>query len=93
MSIKDNHNRKVTFDTGDELGGMIDKLTVMTGRLAAKVRESGRQFKPQIYQVGEEDKIEKVMIDVIMISKITKLGIGHIVDTGKTSTGKILEVD
>ena len=47
MSIKDNHNRKVTFDTGDELGDKIDKLTVVIGRLAAKDRESGRQFKPR----------------------------------------------
>ena len=36
MSIKDNHNRKVTFDTGDELGDKIDKLTMIIGRLAAK---------------------------------------------------------
>ena len=50
MSIKNNHNRKVSFDTWDELGDKMDKLTVMIGRLTAKDRESGRQFKPQIYQ-------------------------------------------
>ena len=33
------------------------------------------------------------MIDVIMISEVTKVGIGQIVETGETSTGKILEVD
>ena len=49
-SIKDNHNRKVTFDTGDKLGDKIDKLTVMIGKLAARNSRSGRQFKPQIYQ-------------------------------------------
>ena len=38
MSIKDNHNRRVTFDTGDELGDKIDKLTVMIGKLAARER-------------------------------------------------------
>ena len=50
MSIKDNHSRRVTFDTGDELGGKIDILTVMIGKLAAMDSGSGRQLKPQIYQ-------------------------------------------
>ena len=50
MSIKDNHSRKVTFDTGDELGDKIDKLAVMIAKLAARDSRSGRQFKPQIYQ-------------------------------------------
>ena len=50
MSIKDNHNRRVTFHTGVELGDKIDKLTVMVGKLAARDSRSVRQFKPQIYQ-------------------------------------------
>ena len=48
MSIKDNHSRIVTFETRDELGDKIDKLTVMIGKLAARDSGSGRQFKPQI---------------------------------------------
>ena len=36
MSIRDGTNRKVSFNTRDELGGEIDKLTVMLGRLAVK---------------------------------------------------------
>ena len=50
MSIKVNHSRRVTFDTGDQLGDKIDKLTVMIGKLAARDSRSGRQFKPKIYQ-------------------------------------------
>ena len=50
MTIKDNHSRRVTFDTGDELGDKIDKLTAMIGKLVARDSGSGRQFKPQIYQ-------------------------------------------
>ena len=46
MNIKDNYNRRVTFDTRVELGDKIDKLTVMIGKLAARDSESGRQFKP-----------------------------------------------
>ena len=51
MSIKDIHNRRVTFNTGDELGDKIDKITEMIGKPAARDIKSGRQFKPQIYQV------------------------------------------
>ena len=50
MGITDNHSRRVTFYTGDELGDKIDKLMVMIGKLAARDSESVRQFKPQIYQ-------------------------------------------
>ena len=50
MSIKDNHSGRVTFDTGDELGDKIDKLTVMIGKLAARDSRAGRKFKPQTYQ-------------------------------------------
>ena len=50
ISIKDNHSRRVTFDTGDELVDKIDKLAVMIRKLAARDSRSGRQFKPQIYQ-------------------------------------------
>ena len=50
MRIKDNHSRRITFDTGDKLGDEIDKLTVMIGKLAARDSRSGRKFKPQICQ-------------------------------------------
>ena len=50
MSIKDNHSRRVSFDTREELGDKVDKLTVLIGKLAARDSRSGRQFKPQIYQ-------------------------------------------
>ena len=50
MSIKDNYNKKVTFDTWDRLEDKIDKLTIMMGKLAARDKGANRQFKPQIYQ-------------------------------------------
>ena len=50
MSIRDGHNRKVSFDTREELGDMIDKLAEMIGKLAARDRGIGRHFKPQIHQ-------------------------------------------
>ena len=50
MSIRDGHNRKLSFDTREELGDKIDKLAVMIGKLANRDSRTGRQFKPQIYQ-------------------------------------------
>ena len=49
MSIKDNHSRRVTFDTREELEDKIDKLAVMIGKLAARDSRPSTQFKPQIY--------------------------------------------
>ena len=39
MSIRDGHNRKVSFDTKKELGDKIDKLVVIIGKLGT--RDSG----------------------------------------------------
>ena len=50
MNNRDGTNRKVSFNTRDELGDKIDKLTVMLGKLAAKDNNNKRPFKPQIYQ-------------------------------------------
>ena len=50
MSIRDGISRKVSFNTRDELGDKIDKLTVMLGKLAAKDDNNKRPFKPQIYK-------------------------------------------
>ena len=50
MSIRGSHNRKVSFDTKEELGDKIDKLVVMIGKLVTRDSGAGRQFKPQIYQ-------------------------------------------
>ena len=47
MSITlDSHNRKVSFDTKEELGDKIVKLVVMIGKLATRDSGAGRQFKP-----------------------------------------------
>ena len=50
MSIRDGHNRKVSFDTMEELGNMIDKFAVIIGKLATRDGRTNRQFKPQIHQ-------------------------------------------
>ena len=51
MSIREGQkSRRVSFDTGEELGDKIDKLLAMIGRLAAKDSGKVRPFKPQIHQ-------------------------------------------
>ena len=50
MNIRDETERKVSFNARDELGDKIDKLTVMMSRLAVKDSDDKRPFKPQIYK-------------------------------------------
>ena len=48
MSIREGTDKRVSFDTKDELGDKIDKLTVVIGKLAATENHERRPFKPQI---------------------------------------------
>ena len=50
MSVKDGTERRVSFNTRDELGDKTGKLTVVISRLAAKDTHEKRPFKPQIYK-------------------------------------------
>ena len=49
-NVRDGTESKVSFNTRDELGDKIDKLTVVMSRLAAKDSHEKRPFKPQIYK-------------------------------------------
>ena len=46
MNVRDGTERKVSFNTRDELGDKIEKLTVVMSRLAAKDSHEKRSFKP-----------------------------------------------
>ena len=50
MNVRDGTERKVSFNTRDELGNKIDKVTVMMSRLAAEDSYEKRPFKPHIYK-------------------------------------------
>ena len=50
MSIRDGHQRRVSFDTKEKLGDEIDKLVVMIGKLVTRENRTNKQFKPQIHQ-------------------------------------------
>ena len=47
MSIRDGHNRRVSFNTREEIGDKTDKLAVMIGKLATGDSGTNRQIKPQ----------------------------------------------
>ena len=55
MSIRDSHNRKVAFDTREELGDKIDKLVIMIGKLVTRDSEAGRQVNCKSTKVEAED--------------------------------------
>ena len=50
MSVIDGTDRRVSFNTREELGDKIDKLTVIMSKLAAKDSHERKPFKPQIYK-------------------------------------------
>ena len=50
LSVRDGIERRVSFNTKDELGDKIDKLTVVMSKLAAKDSHERKPFKPQIYK-------------------------------------------
>ena len=72
MNVRDGTERKVSFNTRDELGDKIEKLTVVMSRLAAKDSYEKRPFKPQIYKV--EDRIDLIIREVIRTGQIVGTG-------------------
>ena len=50
MSVTDKTDRRVSFNTREEFGDKIDKLTVVMSKLAAKDSHERKPFKPQIYK-------------------------------------------
>ena len=50
MSVREGTDRRVSFNTRDELGDKIDKLTVVMCKLAVKDSHERKPFKSQIYK-------------------------------------------
>ena len=50
MNVIDGTEKKMSFNTRDELGDKIDKLTIVMSRLAAKNSHEKRPFGPKIYK-------------------------------------------
>ena len=56
MSVRDRTERRVSFNTKDELGDKIDKLTAVMSKLTASDSHERRSFKPQIYKSRGQNK-------------------------------------
>ena len=56
MSIREGTDKRVSFNTRDELGDKIDKLTVVMSKLVVKDSYERRPFKPQIYKSRGQNK-------------------------------------
>ena len=50
MSIREGTNKRVSFDTRDDLGDNIYKLAMVMSKLAVTENHERRPFKPQIYK-------------------------------------------
>ena len=50
MSVRDGHNKRVTFDATDDIEWKIDKLMTMMGKLVTEDAEQSKTFKPWVYQ-------------------------------------------
>ena len=50
MSIRNGHQRRVSFDIKEKLGDKIGKLAEMMGKLTTRYSRTNKQFKPQIHQ-------------------------------------------
>ena len=46
MNMKDNSNKRVTFDTTDDIEQKINKLTGMIGKLVTEDEGQNKQFQP-----------------------------------------------
>ena len=56
MSVTDRTDRRVSYNTRDELGDKIDKLTVVMSKLAANNNHRRNPFKPQIYKSRRQSR-------------------------------------
>ena len=72
MSVRDRTDGRVSFDTREELGDKIDKLTVITSKLAAKIgmRESLLNHK----YTKVEDRTDLMVKEVTKPGQIMEIG-------------------
>ena len=56
MSIREGTDKTVSFNTKDELGDKLDKLTVVMSKLATKDSYKRRFFKPQVYKSRRQNR-------------------------------------
>ena len=50
MSVRDDHNKRVTFNVTDDIEQKIDKFVTIMGKLVTEDEGQSKLFKPQVYQ-------------------------------------------
>ena len=63
MNIRDGTDKRVSFNTRDELGDKIDKLTVMMSKLVAKDSHERNLLNPRFTRT--EDEIDLMITEHI----------------------------
>ena len=90
MSVRDGTERRVSFNTRDELGDKIGKLTVVMSRLAARDSHEIRPFKPQTYKT--EVRTGPMAREVIKTGQVVEIGDNlQIIDPDRIIEVTILE--
>ena len=90
MSVRDGTERRVSFNTRDELGDKIDKLTIVMSRSAAKDSHEKRPFKPKYIRV--EVSIGLMVRVVIRTGQVVEIGDNlWIIDPDRITEVAILE--
>ena len=70
MSIRDNLNKRVNFNTTDGIEQKLDKLTAMMGKLVTEDEGQSKQFKPWVR--SDLEVITKVGLGLIMHIEVTQ---------------------
>ena len=82
MSVRDNQNEKVTFNTVDHLEQKVDRLTVMMSKLVTKEEGHSKSFKHKCISPKEVGIRVEV---VIKVGSEIKMHIGNVQCIIKTS--------
>ena len=90
MSVTDRTERRVSFNTRDELGDKIDKLTVVMSRLTAKDSHEKRPFNYKYTKAGVRRGL--MVREVIRTGQIVEIGDNlQIIDQDRITEVTILE--
>ena len=70
INTREGPGKSVAFDTREELGDKIDKLTVMMGKLTVKDSNRNRPFEPQIHKSRNLDLQVRTEVTVREVIRI-----------------------
>ena len=72
MSVRDRTDRRISFNTRDELGDKIDKLTVVMSKLAAKDSHKRKPLSHKYTKV--EDRADPIVKEVTKLGQVIEIG-------------------